>query len=48
MTLTGTPPLARAVAGAVMDALGRKPSRPVGTVALGDPRLVAVVERADH
>jgi len=34
------PPLARAVAGAVMAALGRKPSRPVGTVALGDPRLL--------
>lgn len=34
------PPLARAVAGTVMIALGRKPSRPAGAVALGDPALL--------
>lgn len=34
------PPLARAVAGAVMAALGHTPSQPVGTVALGDPDLL--------
>ena len=34
------PPLARAVAGVVMAALGREPVRPKGRIALGDPSLV--------
>ena len=34
------PPLARAVASAVMDALGTKPSHPTGTVALGNPKVL--------
>ncbi len=34
------PPLARAVAGQVIKALGAEPSRPDGIVALGDPALV--------
>jgi DNA (cytosine-5)-methyltransferase 1 len=34
------PPLARAVAFSVMQALGRVPSRPAGSIALGDPALL--------
>lgn len=34
------PPLARAIAGQVMDALGAKPSRPRAVVPLGDPALL--------
>lgn len=34
------PPLARAVASAMMDALGLVPARPAGSVALGDPALL--------
>lgn len=34
------PPLARAVASAMMDALGLVPARPAGSVALGDPDLL--------
>jgi len=34
------PPLGRAVAGAVMKALGAEPARPVGKISLGDPALL--------
>jgi DNA (cytosine-5)-methyltransferase 1 len=34
------PPLGRAVASQVMEALGRKPSRPAAPIALGDPKLL--------
>jgi DNA (cytosine-5)-methyltransferase 1 len=34
------PPLARAIAGAVVEALGCKPSRPKRTLDLGDPTLL--------
>jgi DNA (cytosine-5)-methyltransferase 1 len=37
------PPLARAVAGEVVKALGLKPTRPEGVVKLGDPSLLSVV-----
>ncbi|SFJ26824.1 DNA cytosine methyltransferase, partial [Albimonas pacifica] len=36
------PPLARAIAGQVMDALGVVPTRPKGIVELGDPGLLAL------
>ena len=36
------PPLARAIAGKVMEALGVEPSRPGETVALGDPGLLTL------
>ncbi len=34
------PPLARAVAGAIVEALGYTPTRPAEAIALGDPRLL--------
>jgi len=44
------PPLARAIAGAVIEALGAKPERPSETVALGDPSLLwmDMSEAADY
>jgi DNA (cytosine-5)-methyltransferase 1 len=44
------PPLARAIAGSIMKALGSEPERPEGTVHLGDPGLLSVVmaNAADH
>ena len=35
------PPLARAIAGGVIDALGRTPARPDGTIGLGTPELLS-------
>ena len=37
------PPLARAVAGEVLRALGFKPERPARSIELGDPALLSVV-----
>jgi DNA (cytosine-5)-methyltransferase 1 len=34
------PPLSRAIAGQILEALGVEPQRPVGSIDLGDPRLV--------
>lgn len=44
------PPLARAVAGEIMKALGKKPKRPTATQKLGDPALLRmhVSEAAKH
>jgi DNA (cytosine-5)-methyltransferase 1 len=36
------PPLARAVAGSIMSAIGRSPTRPPKAIALGDPTLLRV------
>ena len=36
------PPLARAVAGAVLSALGERPVKPTGTLALGDPAVLGL------